>query len=396
MFAGLRVGSRGLPTQYFPPGIARISSLPWGRVLRAAAAQPWDAQSSEVSTATRQGSTLANVFRARRSAALSITPYQQFRPHGTSRSSPCASAATADTSLDTRFLAASHNIMDGRFFTELLPHYMHMRSLSEQQSQPCKSCVGFFCVQENVELQGMVTCAHRIAETLGDHYQVAALDGDPRLATIYDSDMFQLTQLQLVPLPRLERLGLIDRSFIKSGVVEQRHALICDLSLSNSSIAGAAAEGDSRPIRVINFHLDAAGNNQHRAKQFHHLESYACPQKTGPGEDQNPRFVLCGDTNIFHFHTPTQQQHLQAMLAPFDDILSTISSQVSKLPPTHFFARANEPTLAHQLVRMAGLIGLDIPQCYDIVVSSEEVVSRGQIATEHSDHDLVFAELRLR
>ena len=59
--------------------------------------------------------------------------------------------------------------------------------------------------------------------------------------------------------------------------------------------------------------------------------------------------------------------------------------------PTHFFSRANEPKLGHQIVYQLGKIGLDVPGCYDVLISNMSEESFGQIDTPDSDHNLVYA-----
>ena len=110
--------------------------------------------------------------------------------------------------------------------------------------------------------------------------------------------------------------------------------------------------------------------------------------------DEDEPFVLC-DTNLFTFFPKSKQQLL------LDKMIEPISSKTGAVvigdynKPTHFFSRANEPKLGHQIVYQLGKLGLDVPGCYDVLISNISEESFGQIDTPDSDHNLVYANLRL-
>ena len=305
--------------------------------------------------------------------------------------------------------------MDGRLCRELLQHYSRLGSTVNHP-------VGMINVQENVivtssaapllsvplqsrrhqcdevvtnEIQTQVTttCADLIARTLGVEYSVASdTTKDPRLATVYNSRLFELVESKIVELPRLSSLPTWNKLFIKSGQVEQKHALVCDFVPNNNT------PGTPIVLRNINFHLDAAGNNQHRKRQMASLLSVmAAPSAIDLASAPN-HHIVSGDTNIFHMSHTVQQDVLQSAiesLSPFVSLLASDGQELNLDSPTHFFSRANEPTMIHQAGVFVGKhFGIDLPQCYDVVLTNLQVCDRGQVATpDCSDHDLVFATL---
>ena len=63
---------------------------------------------------------------------------------------------------------------------------------------------------------------------------------------------------------------------------------------------------------------------------------------------------------------------------------------------THWFARADEPKIGHQIAVALGKLGVDAPRRYDVVFSSDHALAAGVHRTPESDHDLVWASLALR
>ena len=84
------------------------------------------------------------------------------------------------------------------------------------------------------------------------------------------------------------------------------------------------------------------------------------------------------------------------MLAPLRQRHGAHDAHAAAPAPTHFFARADEPKLGHQLAVMVGRLGLDLPRRYDVVCAAPRAVeARGRVRTPSSDHDCVWARLRL-
>jgi hypothetical protein len=322
-----------------------------------------------------------------------------------------------------RFGAATHNIMDGVLWKKLLRHYVDLNvSLSHHP-------LGILNLQENVQVQPdeplstststpslsstkrKTTCADLIAQALGSDYQVISMPSkDARLATIYNTKHFQLVgKPHVFKLPRLATLPTWNKIFIKSGQIEQKNALVCDFQcISNETKRDKPAS----IIRNINFHLDAAGNNQHRTKQMQSLLT-AMKMNTGAKNRETDNttgteevklndietklissplhHIISGDTNIFHLSNTQQQVELKNAL---DCLLPMVSSDDIELTrPTHWFARANENSAIHQLgVFVGNYLGIDRPQAYDVVLTNLKIIKRGQISTDDcSDHDLVYA-----
>ena len=315
-----------------------------------------------------------------------------------------------------RFVAATHNIMDGLFLKKLLRHYADVGSTVSHD-------FGILCLQENVTIIDkndskleqeqtlsvakshdlapptmFTSCAELIANTLGKQYHVAAAaSDDSRLATVYNSKLFDLVgKPTIFKLPRLSSLPVWNKLFIKSGAVEQKHALVCDFRLRDDHYDN----GGGQIIRSINFHLDAAGNNQHRIEQ---MSSLLHAMRMAPARDLTDSkdaicyaHVVSGDTNIFHLDNDTQRMHLQCAVDCLHPFIPTDHKSDLFARPTHFFSRANEPFPAHQLgVFLGKYFGKDRPQCYDVVLTNMKTVERGQIITANcSDHDLVYAVLQ--
>jgi hypothetical protein len=85
--------------------------------------------------------------------------------------------------------------------------------------------------------ENTTTCAHLIASALGSEFRVLSNETkDSRLATVYNSRLFQLVGEPIVfELPRLAHLPLWNKLFIKSGQIEQKNALVCDFQWCGSA-----------------------------------------------------------------------------------------------------------------------------------------------------------------
>ena len=257
---------------------------------------------------------------------------------------------------------ASHNIMDGRRLGGLLDHY---RSLRRENG------LDILCVQENRELPGGMPVSH-IARALGAEYTYFH---DPRhadLGIVWRRDRVQVVRHHLIPLPRLGRLGLA-RVYMHAGVVEQKYALL--------SVMQAR---EAEPFVVASFHLDAAGDNWHRARQMRTIA------RAIEVLDAGRRVVACGDTNLFVFRSSRQDPALDALMQP----LRRFGVVDPGREPTHYFARQEGPRLAHQVAAWIGRTVGDLPLRLDVMATNMPVSGRGQISTPDSDHDLVWATLQ--
>ena len=295
--------------------------------------------------------------------------------------------------------------MDGHYLPSLLRVY-------RQQQVSRATRLDVLCVQETI-----APC--RIAAALGHSFSVASNAGDPRLAIVYDrSRLRPVCVPELLPLPRLTAVPAWQRLYT-SGMPEQKYALISTFAIKLSSRRRLPSSRRSRQYRyklgrqiqprartrrpcpahnlmLVNFHLDAAGDNAHRAAQLKAI-TMALTERSGllDGTCRGaPSLIACGDTNAFSFDAAEAGAQLTHMLTPLCQTHDAVDAHGPKAPPTHFFARANEPNkLGQQIAVAAGRMGIDFPRRYDVVVSSLPVRRSGNVTTEESDHDLVWATL---
>jgi endonuclease/exonuclease/phosphatase family metal-dependent hydrolase len=263
--------------------------------------------------------------------------------------------------------------MHGLRTEALVPHYLALRD---------SQGLDLLCLQEDRYLTGSGPTGEprpsvRIIQALGSRYQLVRDDGCVGLSLIYDAGTLHCRAREVIPLPRLERLSWFEKLYIVGGKSKQKHVLLAEME---------AADGGG-PFAVVCFHLDTAGGNAHRLTQVRSIaEALGAP---GRGR----RIVASGDTNAFAWrHQPQALRTLLAPLAPFGAVHEETQATVDA-PPTHFFARQNEPKLLHRAGVLLGKLGIDLPRRYDVVCTNLPVRRRGQVATVDSDHDLVWAEL---
>ncbi len=214
--------------------------------------------------------------------------------------------------------------------------------------------------------------SERIARALGPSYEVVQKTG-AGVALVYDARALACRNASLVPLPRLESLSWFERLYIRGGKTRQKHALIAEFHTRGSgSRFGAAC-----------FHLDSAGSNRHRRRQIQAIAD----DLRARGLER--RFVACGDTNAFAVRR--QLEALRGVLAPF----SAHGAHDPETAPTHYFARQEEPLLAHRACVLAGRLGLDLPRRYDVVCTNLRALARGQVTAPGSDHDLLWARVAI-
>ena len=141
----------------------------------------------------------------------------------------------------------------------------------------------------------------------------------------------------------------------------------------------------ARPLFTLNLHLDAAGDNAHRAGQLAAAVAAAPPPR---------RDVLLagGDTNCFALDRGRQAQDLARMLRPLARV-GAKDAHARAPADTHFFARTTEAGLGHRLARLAGAVGVDAPRRYDVLAAAARVVAAGYLHTPESDHDGAWAAL---
>ncbi len=260
-------------------------------------------------------------------------------------------------------LVATHNLMHGRRLDDLVHHYRVVRE---------RHGLDVLCVQENrCPRDG----AHstRIASALGSDYRELSDSQRCGKGIVFDGNRLRCVHHQLHELPVLGRLSWIERRYIAGGVPDRRFVQVARF-----------ADALERTFTVVNFHLDTAGGNQHRRRQVESIAALLA-EVTGP-------LVVCGDTNAFTFLRRRQQALLHWMLEPLAAFGAVAASHG---PPTHFFARQDEPHLGHRLVATLGRLGLEWPLRYDVVCTNVEVAERGVRVTPESDHELVWASLRL-
>jgi endonuclease/exonuclease/phosphatase family metal-dependent hydrolase len=259
---------------------------------------------------------------------------------------------------------ASHNVMHGLRLRELLPTY---RALAETAD------MGLLCVQEN-QTQDTTSHAEVIRTALGPRFAVfAAADADG-LAIVYDHERLKVEHALVVALPKLKTMPRLAHLWMASSEPEQKYAQVLHVT---------PRLGDA--FTLVNFHLDAAGSNQHRQDQLASVTTAI----TARGLHQ--RLVACGDANAFTFLRRRHQRAYAKLLSPLADI----GAVDEDTRPTHFFARSNEPKWGQRLMRALGRFRFDMPRRYDVICTNLEVMARGQIETPDSDHDLLWARIAL-
>ena len=288
--------------------------------------------------------------------------------------------------------------MDGLYINKLLRHYQELKDKA-------KDSPIFLCIQENVIYNGKYSSdngyifgstadviSNCLSTEIPSVYKCVT-STDTRLSTIYNTAMFELLESETLYLPKLEKLSISNR--VAGFKIEDKTSLVTRFKLKNpdkilsdtkENIACSNSSSGSGDLvfTIVNFHLDAAGDNKHRMMQF---------QKIADILHAKESFVLCGDTNLFTFFPKSSKQYdlLNEMVEPIvaksgGGIIGDCSQ------PTHFFSRANEPKLGHQVVYKLGKLGLDIPGCYDVLISNMVEDTVGQIDTPFSDHNLIYAK----
>jgi endonuclease/exonuclease/phosphatase family metal-dependent hydrolase len=266
-------------------------------------------------------------------------------------------------------VVASHNILNGQNLRRLLRVYTELRAAERLHA---------LCIQEAVP-----HAARRVAATLGRRYGVGEHSGAPRLAIVYDRARLRLRRIGIVDLPRLAAVPWWQRVYT-SAVPEPKHALI-----GCFAVRGGFRK---RPRRLVlaNFHLDAAGDNRHRAGQIRALATALWPTYAdGP-------LVACGDTNAFSLLRTEAEGLLQNMLGPLARCHRARDVHAAAPRDTHFFARAHEPKLGQRIAVALGRFGIDAPRRYDVIVAALRCIGFGTVDTPDSDHNIVWARLSHR
>lgn len=261
---------------------------------------------------------------------------------------------------------ATHNVMNG---LDLAPDdYVRLRNYRG---------LDVLCVQENRALAGRALPCRTIAEALGSAFVCIGEDPKVGLSILYHSEHLVCRDHAIIELPRLSRLGWLERRYIAGGAPEQKYAQVAVFA-GRHGTAGA-------PFTVVNFHLDTAGSLAHRRLQI------ACIASHVRTRFSRQRLIACGDTNAFSLRHSRQIDALRRLLSP----LMALGAADPDSRPTHYFSRQREPLITHRIARRLGQMGLDLPQRYDVVCTNMPVTERGQVATPGSDHDLVWAHIAL-
>lgn len=256
-------------------------------------------------------------------------------------------------------LVASHNIMHGLRLQQLVAMY---RSLAQTLD------LSVLCLQEN-KVGGEATPAEVVRRALGPDYNVICRGENAQLAVVYDTRRVTVREEVLIPLPKLKVMGKLAPLYMQSKEPEQKYALVCTVT-----------PHEGAPFTLVNFHLDAAGTNKHRQEQLSAVST------TLVARELHHRLIAVGDTNVF---TLRHKHHRQA----YDDLLSPLTELGAVDPetrPTHFFSRSREPKIGQRVLRFIGKLRFDLPRRYDVMCSTIAPLSRGQVATPDSDHDLLW------
>ncbi|KAL1530771.1 hypothetical protein AB1Y20_001669 [Prymnesium parvum] len=260
---------------------------------------------------------------------------------------------------------ATHNIMNGLHLPPLLRAYARLRR---------SPGLHLLCVQESVP-----AAAASILLALGRRFRSLRLRAAPRLLLVYDRTVLTPLRARAVRLPALRRVPLWQRLYTGA---EQKRALL----------AHFAVRRRRRALAVANFHLDAAGENEHRGAQLEALGRAVATEASL--RSRRLPLLACGDTNAFTWLRRHAESDLRRMLEPLRRGHGARDAHAHRPVDTHFFARANEPKLGHRIAVAAGKVGIDFPRRYDVICTSLPAVSSGTLSTPASDHDLVWARLR--
>jgi len=264
---------------------------------------------------------------------------------------------------------ATHNIMDGLKLAAILRNY----------SETLPPALSLLCVQELTDSTTQPLLSH-----FGRKYGIALTADAPRMGTVYRADLLRLRAQHSIPLPVLPSLSRIERTYISGGKPELKHAHISIFR------ARKRVQRDLTNVVVANVHLDAAGGNTHRANQMacvaQALRKYARAADV---------VIVAGDTNCFELNREKQAEMLQGIMTPLVDngLCDVFDSSGCTPTDTHYFARADEPKLGHQLMVALGSMGVDAPRRYDIIASSTPAHEAVTVHTPDSDHDLVWARV---
>lgn len=256
-------------------------------------------------------------------------------------------------------VVASHNIMHGLRLQQLVATY---RALAQTLD------LGVLCLQEN-EVGREATPAEIVGHALGPDYNVICRGENAQLAVVYDTRRVSIREEALLPLPKLKVMGKLAPLYMKSPEPEQKYALMCTVT-----------PREGAPFTLVNFHLDAAGSNKHRQEQLSAVST------TLVARDLHHRLIAVGDANVFTLRHKHHRQAYDHLLSP----LTELGAVDPETRPTHFFSRSREPKVAQRVARLIGKLRLDLPRRYDVICSNLEPLSRGQVATPDSDHDLLW------
>lgn len=260
------------------------------------------------------------------------------------------------------FTVASHNIMHGVFLDALIEHYRALRD-----------SVGLdaLLIQENEVDANGDSHANVVSRALGG-YSCTYLPEFPRLAILLRAE-HEIVESFLVALPRLEKLSWLEKTYIRGGKTKQKYALV------------VRSLRQGRPLTLINFHLDTAGDNPHRTRQVEALSDALNQRGIAFG------VVACGDTNAFTWARNPGLSLLERLMSPLTRSLG--ARLLVDGNPTHYFARQREGLLTHRALVGLGRLGLDHPLPYDVICSDLSARKTGQLSIAESDHDLVYAVL---
>jgi endonuclease/exonuclease/phosphatase (EEP) superfamily protein YafD len=192
----------------------------------------------------------------------------------------------------------------------------------------------------------------------------------PRLALLLREE-HEVVERYLVPLPRLAKLSWFERTYIRGGKTRQKYALVVRVSRPGHTLT------------LVNFHLDTAGDNQHRGAQVRAIAAALAER----GVTSN--VVAGGDANAFTWSRSAGLAPLREMMQPLTASLD--ARLLVDGTPTHYFARQREGLWTHRALVCLGRLGLDHPLPYDVLCSDLPARQTGLLSIPESDHDLVYA-----
>ncbi|HJN45093.1 MAG: endonuclease/exonuclease/phosphatase family protein [Vicinamibacterales bacterium] len=276
----------------------------------------------------------------------------------------------------------TYNLQRGINYKQIRTHFSSLPALRQAD---------IVAVQEALVPEGGTNTLARLADDLEGEYgwsyrTVMSYPGKeygngflfrPSVAPVAD---------QVVPLPRVDRLGWVARLKTEGGAPDTKSAFAQVFKVGG------------RHVRVVSLHLDFAGGGDHRVQQLTHLLAVL---ERASGSDGSTVEVLCGDFNTSgHHRSKSARVQTQRVL---DVALERGFTDCSAAVPwtSDMFSSIDAADPARRLLVFGRALGLRYRQKLDHllvrgarpVASATAVAAPGHAHLPGSDHVPVAVEL---